>query len=273
MHRTFLSGALAALMLTGTVAPRATAAETPSAQQVLTSAAEQGKYTFLLFYKEDSQPTRKMAQTLKAGVAANSDIAELCFVAVTDPAQQAVVKRYGVSRAPLPFTLAIAPNGAITGLYSQKISDANIAEAFVTAGMADCMKAMQEKKLVLVCVQASARSQTPAAVEDFQSDPEFGNRIAVIAVQASDTSEAAFLQQMEVDPATVKGTTMVFLAPPAVLVGKFASTATKAEMAAALHAAGQCCDDPNCKHNHAPKAAQKSAAPKSAAKKSAAKRN
>ena len=60
---------------------------------------------------------------------------------------------------------------------------------------------------------------------------------------------------MEIEPGSLKGSTLVFLAPPAVLVGKFASTATKAEMTAALHAAGKCCDDPNCKHGHGPQAA------------------
>jgi hypothetical protein len=34
------------------------------------------------------------------------------------------------------------------------------------------------------------------------------------------------------------------------MVGKFPATATKAQLASELHAAGKCCDDPNCKHNH-----------------------
>ena len=40
------------------------------------------------------------------------------------------------------------------------------------------------------------------------------------------------------------------LAPPGVLIGKYNSAATKNEVMAALHKAGKCCDDPNCKHNH-----------------------
>jgi hypothetical protein len=96
---------------------------------------------------------------------------------------------------------------------------------------------------------------TPAAVTAFQADPEFKDRVRVINVQASNKAEAPFLKQMSIDPKSLTGSTVVFLAPPAVLVGKFASTVTKAELATALHAAGKCCDDPNCKHNHAPKAA------------------
>ena len=69
-----------------------------------------------------------------------------------------------------------------------------------------------------------------------------------------DPAEVAFLEQLKIDPGTVRGSTTAFLAPPAVLVGKYGPAATKNEMAAALHAAGKCCNDPNCKHNHGHKA-------------------
>jgi hypothetical protein len=41
---------------------------------------------------------------------------------------------------------------------------------------------------------------------------------------------------------------MVLMAPPGTVIGKYAATATKDKLAADLHAAGKCCDDPNCKH-------------------------
>jgi len=230
------------------------AAEAGKAQAALDQNVEQNRYTFLLFYRDDNQATRTMAQVLKTGLAERDGQASVTYVSVSDPSEQAIVKRFGVGRAPLPFTLAVAPNGAVTALISQKVTDAQIASAFVTAGMADCMKAMQDRKLVLVCVHPSARNQTPSAVADFQADPEFKDRVTVISIQSNDKSEAPFLKQMEIEPASLKGSTVVFLAPPAVLVGKFTSSATKAEMAAALHAAGKCCDDPNCKHGHGPQA-------------------
>lgn len=261
MKRSFFAIVAAALTI-GSYAVLDAYAVNPAASgkadEVLRQSAEEQKYTFLLFYKDDNQATRAMAQTLKLGVAQRADRASLCFVDVGDRAEQAVVSRFGVARAPLPFALAVAPNGAITGLFSQKLVDANLDGAFVTPRMAHCMKAMQDKKLVLVCVQPSARSATPAAVKEFQDDPEFKDRLAVISVQASDPTEAQFLQQMEIVPAKTNSSTIVFMAPPAVLVGKFASTATKAEMAAALHKAGQCCDDPNCKHGHGPQATKNS---------------
>jgi hypothetical protein len=254
MSRSQRTIAVALWLLSAVAVSHAAAAD--NAWAVLVQNSQQGKYTFLCFYREDNQATRAMAQMLKSHLAEYADRASLCFVSVADPAQQDVVKRFGVSRAPLPFAVAVAPNGAMTALLSQKATPQQIASAFLTPGAADCMKAMQDRKLVLVCVQAAGQQTLPAAVEDFQSDPEFMDRVRVVAVRANDPNEAAFLQQMEVDGKSVKGSTIVFMAPPAVLVGKFSQHATKAEMAAALHAAGKCCDDPNCKHNHAPQAAK-----------------
>jgi hypothetical protein len=226
------------------------------AQQVLAQAARDQKYTFLLFYRDDNAATRAMAQALRSGAAKRGDRIAVSLVSVANPAEQAVIKKFGVSRAPLPFALAVAPNGAITGLYSQKLVDANLDEALVTPGMAHCMKCMQDQKLVLVCVHTSPGASVPQGVHDFQTDPEFKDRVQVMSVQANDPSEAAFLKQMEIVPAKATGSTVVFLAPPAVLVGKFSAKATKEELAAALHKAGKCCDDPNCKHAHGPHAAK-----------------
>jgi len=254
MSRSRIAIALVILTIEGFAASTCLAVEPSKTQQILDQSAEQKKYTFLLFYKEDNQTTRKMAQSLQIGLAQRSDQASIGYVSVSNPAEQAIVKRFGVGRAPLPFALAVAPNGAITALIPQKHTDAQIASAFVTEGMADCMKAMQDRKIVLVCVHTSAQSKTPAAVVDFQSDPEFKDRLRVISIQSNDKLEADFMKQLELDPAAMKGSMVVFLAPPAVLVGKFASSATKTEMAAALHAAGKCCDDPNCKHGKGPQA-------------------
>lgn len=229
---------------------RCMAAEPSQAQQALDLSAQEQKHTFLLFYRADNQVTRAVAQRLQLALAQRGDEAALCYVSVTAPAEQAIVKQFGVARAPLPLVVAVAPNGAVTAVLSQKMTDEQISSAFVTAGMADCMKAMQERKLVLVCVQPSARSPLPASVLDFQSDPEFKNRIHVIAVRSDDETEEMFMKQMSIEPGASNSTTVVFLAPPAVLVGKFDSKATKAEMAAALQAAGKCCDDPNCNHKH-----------------------
>jgi hypothetical protein len=147
----------------------------------------------------------------------------------------------------------------MTKLTPTTITDQPIEQSFVTPSMAHCMKSMQDGRLVFVCIQTNPKPIIPAGVRDFSSDPEFKNRVAIVPVHAADPAESELVRQLEADSPT-KGATTVFLAPPGVLVGKFGPAATKEQLAVALHKAGQCCDDPNCKHNHAGQPASQPAA-------------
>lgn len=227
------------------VAPGAPAAS--EAQKALKAAAAEQKYTFLVFYKDKGPALQTMAQTVKRGVDSRSDRATFAYVDVANPDEKELVARFDVSRAPLPLTVAVAPNGAMTSLTPKTISDEQMEKAFVTPVMAQSMKSMQEGKFVFICIQSTAKSTIPAGVRDFCNDPEYKGRAAVVGLPAADPAEAELVRQLESDVA-VKGSTTVFLAPPGVLVGKFTTNVTKAQLATALHKAGKCCDDPNCKH-------------------------
>ena len=228
--------------------PVASTQSLSKAQQALDQAAKDGRYTFLVFYKLADAPTKAMASTIKDGIANKEKLAVATYVQVTDPTNQALVAKYDVSRAPMPLTIVVAPNGAMTGIFPQKATPENITDAFVTPTMLVTMKSLQEGKLVLVTVQGSAKAAAPVALRDFQSDPHFKDRIVALSMTAADPRETKFIGQMQIDAkSTVTHT--VLLAPPGVLVGKFNAAASKDEIAAVLAKAGKCCDDPNCKHH------------------------
>jgi hypothetical protein len=229
--------------------PAARPAASTAAEATLEKASAEGKYTFLVFYKSNDAATQAMGTTLKEGLSTRSETAVGTYVQVGPPENKALVDRFDVSRAPMPMTIAVAPNGAITGLFAQKLTAEGIENSFVTPTMTKCMKSLQEGKLVFVCVQGSSKGVTPVSLKDFQSDPHFKDRLVSYSLQAADAAEAKFLKQLQIDPATAKGTTTALLAPPGVLVGKFGELASKDEIAAALAKAGKCCDDPNCKHH------------------------
>ncbi|MBS0207769.1 MAG: hypothetical protein JSS27_02335 [Planctomycetes bacterium] len=224
------------------------------AKATLDQAAKDGKYTFLMFYKQKDAATDAMATTLKEALADKAEQSVVAYVQVSNPAEQALIAAYGVSRAPMPMAIAIAPNGAITGMFAQKVTGETLADAFVTPAMMFTMKNLQKNKLVLVTVQGSAKSPAPVAVKDFQSDPHFKDRIVTASINAAAPEEAKFIGQMQIDP-KAKITHTVLLAPPGMMVGKFDAAASKDEIAAALAKAGKCCDDPNCKHHQQPQRA------------------
>jgi hypothetical protein len=228
------------------------------AQQALEQNAEQGLFTVLVFYKANDNATKAMANAVEKGLGPRSEDATLDFVQISSPDEKPLVEKFAVSRAPMPLTLVVAPNGAVTGVFRKAPSSADIAAAFVTPTMTRCMKALQSGKIVLICVQSTRRAATPAAVTELQADPQFQDRIAAVQLDTQDSAEADFLAQLEIDAENSAGIATVMLAPPGVLVGKYPSSATGEEIAAALHEAGKCCDDENCKHNKAAGAKHKS---------------
>lgn len=220
-----------------------------SAEEALAEASETGRFTFLLFYKEDSPAVRQMQQVVKEGVAARSDRTLFALAPVLDPATAPLVERFSLSRSPLPLTLAVAPNGAITGIFSKQIQDEDLDTALVTPTMTKCMKLLQSNKLVFVCVRSAPKAAVPACVKQLQADPDFKDRVSLVSMQASDPNEDRFFQQMKLDPDSVEGAVAVLIAPPGMLIGKYDASATADEVTTALYKAGKCCDDPNCKHN------------------------
>lgn len=215
---------------------------------VLTQTAAQQKFTFILFYRQNDAATQAMANALTAGVAKRKEQAVTTFVHASDATEAAVIERFGVARSPMPLALAVAPNGAITGVFPLKFTDASFDEALVTPAMTRCMKAMQQEKLVVLCACPTGTTTFPKAVADLKADPHYASRITVVALNIEDPAEARLIKDMELP--TTRSTTMVFMAPPGVMVGKYAATATANEMARDLAKAGKCCDNPNCPHNH-----------------------
>jgi hypothetical protein len=251
MRVSILTATVCALVGAG-LAVNSSTAQSPEAVRVATAtpAAEKApKFTFIFFWKENNALSQNMSNALKAAVEQRSERAVWTSVNVTDPAQRTMVERYHVQRAPMPMVICVAGNGAITGAITRQITDQAIEKTLVTPAMADAAKAIQEKRLVVVHIKQEPRSPLPAGAADFMADPMFKERTTAINFVAGDEAEARFLTEMEIKTQDVADSMVVLLAPPGVLVGKFPSTATTEQIGAALHAAGKCCDDPNCKHN------------------------
>lgn len=221
-----------------------------TAQRVLEQAAEDEKFTFIVFYKADSPQLRDLAKFVKAGVAKRSEKATVAFVQISDPAEKTIVDKFDVSRSPMPLVLAVAPNMAVTGVFAKEIKEEHFDVAIVTPTMTRCMKSLQEGKFVFVCLQTDEKPATPTVVKSMQLDPEFSNRVVAVPLALSDPQEGRFLQQLQIDPRQVRAPVAALLAPPGLLIGKYDAASKKEQVLAALHQAGKCCDDPNCKHNH-----------------------
>jgi len=218
-------------------------------QSVLDDSSKAGKFTFIVFYRDDSSETRQMYDFVSGELDQRKQQAVIVSAKVTDPAERELVNRFGINRAPMPLTVAVAPNGAITGLFPREIRAEHVDASIVPPTMMRCMKHLQDQKLVFVCLTKTDRAAIPPGVKDLQADPDFKDRISLVSMRATDEKEQRFLSQMKVDAEQVEGAYAVLIAPPGVLVGHFDATFGKDDIAAAIHKAGRCCDDENCKHN------------------------
>jgi hypothetical protein len=219
------------------------AANASQAQAVLDRAAAANKYVFLFFWKESSPQTDKAWGMLEPAVTKMADVAVFVSIRTTNPAEKKLIDKYGVTRAPMPLVLAIAPCGAVTKAFTKTFDEKELRTAFVSPCAQRCLKALQSGKLVFVCVvdQADPKEKVTGfkGVEDFKADKKYSAVTEVVLVNVRDAKEATFLKELEVGKASAPLT--LFLAPPGAMIGRFSSDVTKESLVAKLAAAQSAC--------------------------------
>ncbi|KLU05592.1 hypothetical protein RISK_002224 [Rhodopirellula islandica] len=242
--------ALAAICL----APVTARAESPlpthsvsgPAGAAMQKASQEGKYLFVYFWKQNDEQTQLMQGVFQQATTKMSDVADAISVQITDPNNAGVVKQFGVSRAPMPLALAIAPNGAVTGGLPVTFQEQQLRDAIVSPATATCLKAMQDRKLVLLCVKRDTNAVAFQGAHALTQDERFAASTQIVNVDPTDASEQSFLQSLKVDVSAGKGV-MVVLTPPGQPVATFAENATKDEIVERLTAASSaCCPDGQC---------------------------
>ncbi len=239
--RAFLLAITAAIFAVGATAvmaqEQATGANVSQGQAVIDRAAAAQKYVFLFCWKDKNPQTDKAWNVLQPAVANMANSADVASIQITDPTEKKIVDKYGLTRAPMPLVLAIAPCGAITKGFTKTFDEKQLRTAFVSPCTQQCLKALQNRKLVLACVvdQVNPQDQVtlPKGVEDFKADAKYGSATEVVLINARDQGEATFLKDFQVSPQGEKPV-VVFLAPPGALIGKFGRDTTKQELVAKL---------------------------------------
>jgi hypothetical protein len=230
-------------------AATASVAGTSPGLTAITRAADRQRYAYVLFWKVDGEPTQQARAAVDAAMAMLGDKADAVIVCAAAPEEKATVDAFKVARAPMPLVLAVAPNGAVTKAWPADFRAATAAEGIVSAGMAACLKPLQEEKLVLLTVHnANTASAGPAleAAAGFLADSRFAAGAAGVEIDPADPSEAGFLADLKVSPTGDQPVT-VLLAPPGKPVATFTGAVTTAQIIAAVTDAKKgCCPDGKC---------------------------
>ena len=153
-------------------------------------AAQAEKYLFALFWKEENAETAAMRSVLQEAMKELADKADSVEVEVTAGSERAIVEKFDLDRAPMPLILAIAPNGAVTGGFPTKVEDQELREAFASPCTQKCMKALQNRRLVFLCVQNTSTNSNDDAmqgVRDFKASPDRAEKFKAAAQKAGVT--------------------------------------------------------------------------------------
>ncbi|MCX5801845.1 MAG: hypothetical protein NTX17_10750 [Candidatus Eisenbacteria bacterium] len=203
------------------------------------SAAKAKKYLFIFCYKSDDEQTQKMRKLFDVATTKVRKKANSTKVNIADPTEKGIVAKFKLEGAPTPLVLVLAPNGAVTGGFPVSFEEKQLMEAFVSPCAENCLRALQDGKLVLLCVQNASSNSKDAAlkgVTDFKADPRFAQFTQIVMLNPTDVAETKFLGQLQVDPKSSEAIT-VFMTPPGTVLGKFNGATNKARLVTALSTA------------------------------------
>ena len=233
-------------LVSGAVAADTSSTDATSQQMAtaLQRAAGGNKTLFTFVFEKNDEATAALRKTVESTLAKLGDQVQLAMLDRTDPAEKSFVSKHGLDRAPMPLVLAIAPNGAITGGFpAEQVSESRVRDALASPCFQQCLKSLQERRLVMVCLQNSGtqgNTEAMKGVNDFKASSQYGSVTDVVKVDPSDPKEIKLLTQLKADP-QAKVATTAFLAPPGVLVAKVEGPTTKEDLAAALQKAMSAC--------------------------------
>lgn len=205
-------------------------------------AAATDKYAFIFFYSDEGEQTQLRRAAFRKAMSKITEKAVALEIDATDAAERQIVNRFEASRAPMPLVLAVAPNGAITGGFPQEFEETQLLGAFASPCEEKSLKALQERKVVLLCVQNGSTKLNDDAmkgVQDFKADPNFGPSTEVVILDPADSSESEFLKALQVAPQTNSAIT-VCLVPPGNAAARFTGATKKETIVAALSSSGGC---------------------------------
>ena len=217
----------------------------------LETAAKNNKYLFIFFFNEQDPRTNPLYGVFQTAMAKMADRADARAIQVADPAEKPLVDKFGVRGAPLPLVLAIAPTGAATRAFPKQFDEAQLQQAFVSPCTAKCMKAIQDRHSVLLCVQngnTQFNQEAMQGVEAFRADPQYVRGTEIVVLNPADAAEQPFLKALQVDPKTPTAITLL-VTPPGAPVARFVGAVTKGQIEAAVKAAQSSCG-PGCSCHH-----------------------
>ena len=217
-------------------------------EMAIQAAASEDKSLFIFFYKDLNDRTLKLQQIFDTALTRLNGQANSIKINVNNPSEKATIDRFNLKRSPMPFVLVLAPNGAITGGFPSFTKE-KLIDSMASPGTAKCLKALQDHKLVLLCLQNGQTTyvdETLKGIKDFKEDSRFAEATEIVMIDPSNIQEHQFLKQLDLDLHSSQAIT-VLISPPGEIIGTYKGSITKMQLIEDLQqATSGCCGPGGC---------------------------
>jgi hypothetical protein len=222
-----------------------------TAIRAVDDAAKHHRYAIITFYRPKDAASDTMRAAVKAQRVRVASRADLMEVDRDDPDNEALVARFGLEQAPIPITLVVAPNGAVTAGFPQELkAKVNLSKAFVSTGLANVLKILQSGKMAVVCLQngrTTLNKENQVLAKEITAAPQLAGITEILTMNPDNRAEADFYTQCKVTKGTRKAQ-LLLLVPPGRVVGVFDGNTAKETVMAKIQSAcsGGSCGPGGC---------------------------
>ncbi len=209
---------------------------------------DENQHLLIFFYRAQDLQTQEMRSRFKEAIRLAGDGAGALEVQLDDPQHKERVAKYDLKRAPMPFVLVLASNGAVVGAFPASFTSQQLIDSLSSPALASALKALQEHELVLLCLQNSETLENKEAlsgVEEFRRDLRFNSGSQAIVVDPKCEIEQRFFAQLGIDTSSFLAMT-VLIAPPGDIVGTLIGATSKDQIISLLQGASSPCCGPGC---------------------------
>lgn len=231
-------------------------AQSSSGTNAIQQASNADKHLFIFFYKDHSSRTTQAQTAFDQTMKQIGDKALSAKINITNAEEKDIVDKYDLKKTPMPFVLVLAPNGAVTGGFPSSFTQDQLLSSITSPGAAACLKALQQRKLVILSLQNSRTANNEEALrgaKELKADPQFQTATEIVLIDPTSPEEHAFLNQFGVNLDSTQALT-VLIAPPSTVIGTYVGPTSKAQFVSDLKQAtagccgpGGCCPGGNCK--------------------------
>ena len=219
-----------------------------TAVEAIQQAQQEEKHLFFFFYEDSSASTQQMQGVFDEAMRELGSESLSMKVSMDDPSEHSIIKKFELKYAPMPLAIVLAPNGAMVRGFPKRFSKDQLLSSLVTPSMASCLKALQEQKLVLLCIQGENTKNNEAAmrgVKEFQGDARFAAKTQIVVINPDTVAEKTFIEELGLTPSLAEATT-VMMSPPAEKVGTFVGPTSKQMLVSTLTKASKGCGPGGC---------------------------